>query len=137
MQAASLKEQFINVITYNHGRELWYTRPTLTFEETIGELVDELIVVTKKYKAGENYELHHWDEEEALSDHSAVDSVVGRNIRRIQDDKGWSIARLARESDLNEDYLRGVQLGESLLGMWALMRIADALGVQASDLLPY
>jgi lambda repressor-like predicted transcriptional regulator len=127
MQAASLKEQFINVITYNHGRELWYTRPTLTFEETIGELVDELIVVTKKYKAGENYELHHWDE----------DSVVGRNIRRIQDDKGWSIARLARESDLNEDYLRGVQLGESLLGMWALMRIADALGVQASDLLPY
>lgn len=137
MQTASLKEQFINVITYNQGRELWYTRPTLTFEETIGELVDELIVVAEKYKAGENYELHHWDEEEALSDHGAIDSVVGRNIRRIQDDKKWSIAKLASESDLNEDYLRGVQLGESLLGLWSLMRIADALGVKSSDLLPF
>lgn len=50
MQTASLKEQFINVITYNHGRELWYSRYDQSFEELMDPLLDELAEIAHHTK---------------------------------------------------------------------------------------
>ena len=137
MQAASLKEQFINVITFHHGRELWFTRPEQSYDDTVESFIDDLVKITQQHKEGVDFKMYQWDPEDSLSDNTDISHVIGRNIRDLQDSKGWSLKTLAKKSRLNEEYLRNVQRGESLLGMWALMQIAEALGVKSSELLPF
>lgn len=136
MPSASLKDQFTNVITYHHGRELWFTRPDMSFEETLEGLLDDLVMITESYKHGTGFKLYEWDEEDALSDNSDLPHRIGHKIRDIQDAKGWSLKKLAHAARLNPEYLQSVQRGESILGINALTNIAEALGVQTSALLP-
>lgn len=137
MQTASLKEQFTNVITYNHGRELWYSRPDQPFDEMMEPLLDELVNITRAYKEDNTFKLHEWDREESIYGGECVDHVIGRKIRDLQDAKGWSLNKLAKAARLDKGYLQAVERGECLLSMSTLESIADALGVRSSELLPF
>lgn len=137
MQTASLREQFINVITYNHGRELWYSRYDQSFEELMDPLLDELAEIARSYKEDSTFKLHVWDEEESIYDGQTVSHIIGRKIRDLQDAKGWSLNKLAKVAGVDRGYLQGVERGECLLGMSSLESIASALGVHSSELLPF
>lgn len=60
--------------------------------------------------------------------------LVGRNIRRIRREKGWSQEKLAFESDVHRTYISGVERGARNPTVLVLGRIADALGVSLTAL---
>lgn len=137
MKIASLKDQFINVITYNHGRELWFSRPHQSFDETMEPLLNDLVKIAELYKGGASFELHGWDVEECAYGGEGIDHTIGYRIRDLQDEKGLSVKELAKKAGIDAEYLRNVEKGESLLSMWSLGQIARALGVHSSALLPF
>jgi transcriptional regulator with XRE-family HTH domain len=60
---------------------------------------------------------------------------VGRALRAIRVARGLSINDLARESDLSASFLSQVETGQSDLSVGRLVRVAQALGVTAADIL--
>lgn len=60
---------------------------------------------------------------------------LGRKVRRIRLEKGWSQEELAFESGLHRTYISGVERAIRNPTVTVLVRIADALGTSSSDLL--
>lgn len=62
---------------------------------------------------------------------------VGARIRQTRQRKGWSIAKLAREAELDGGYLSRVETGKIVSpGIETIRRIAAALDVGPEELLP-
>lgn len=61
--------------------------------------------------------------------------VVGKEIRRLRGIRGYSQEELADRCGLHRTYIGGVERGERNMTLNSLMRIADALGVAAADLI--
>lgn len=59
---------------------------------------------------------------------------VGKRIRELRLERGWSQEFLAAESGLNMNYLGGIERGERNPSLKNLARIADALSVTIPDL---
>lgn len=59
---------------------------------------------------------------------------VGKRIRELRLERGWSQEFLAAESGLNMNYLGGIERGERNPSLKNLARIADALSVTVPDL---
>lgn len=59
----------------------------------------------------------------------------GARIRRLREDLEWSQEDLAAHCGLHRTYIGGVERGERNIGLENVVRIAEALGVSASDLL--
>ena len=62
-------------------------------------------------------------------------SAVGARVREIRQEQGLSQEELAEAAELHRTYVGSVERGErnvSVLNVWAL---ADALGVDAAELL--
>ncbi len=57
-------------------------------------------------------------------------------LRRIREEKGWSQARLARESGVNRATINTAEQGKRSPGIGTLERLADALGVGVADFFP-
>ena len=60
---------------------------------------------------------------------------VASNVRRIRQDHAWSQERLAFESDVDRTYISGIERGTRNPTITMLQRLADALGVEAMELL--
>jgi transcriptional regulator with XRE-family HTH domain len=60
---------------------------------------------------------------------------VGRNIKELREDRGWSQEELAFESGLHRTYISGVERGVRNPTVIVLDRIAIALGVGPDRLL--
>lgn len=61
--------------------------------------------------------------------------VVGRNVRRIRQERGWSQEQLAFECDIHRTYISGVERGVRNPTVVVLQQIAETLGVPAAKLL--
>jgi transcriptional regulator with XRE-family HTH domain len=61
--------------------------------------------------------------------------LVGRNVRRIRESRGWSQEELAFESGLHGTYVSGVERGVRNPTVLVLAEIATALRVAPADLL--
>lgn len=62
---------------------------------------------------------------------------IGAAIRRARNKKGWSIGRLARETELDGGYLSKLETGKvASPGIVTIERIATALGMSPDELLP-
>lgn len=59
---------------------------------------------------------------------------VGKRIRELRLERGWSQEFLAAEAGLNMNYLGGIERGERNPSLKNLARIADALSVTVPDL---
>lgn len=59
---------------------------------------------------------------------------VGKRIRQLRQERGWSQELLAAEAGLNINYLGGIERAERNPSLKNLARIADALGVTVPDL---
>jgi transcriptional regulator with XRE-family HTH domain len=64
-----------------------------------------------------------------------VGLIVGRRIRDLRQAKGWSQEKLAEEADLDRTYIGRIERGEKNIGVENLVRIAQALGSSAADVL--
>uniref|UniRef100_A0A7C4CD97 XRE family transcriptional regulator n=1 Tax=candidate division WOR-3 bacterium TaxID=2052148 RepID=A0A7C4CD97_UNCW3 len=62
-------------------------------------------------------------------------SVVGRNIRRLREKRGWSQEKLAEVADLDRTYVGRIERGEKNIGVDNLTILARALGVAPAALL--
>ena len=61
--------------------------------------------------------------------------TVGNVIRQFRSKKGLSQEVLSGLADINRRYLSRVELGKSIPSVIVLYRLADALGIKASDLM--
>lgn len=59
---------------------------------------------------------------------------VGRNLKRIRKERGWSQEELAFESGLHRTYISGIERGARNPTVLILARIAETLGVRVSEL---
>ncbi|WP_182547935.1 helix-turn-helix domain-containing protein [Phyllobacterium myrsinacearum] len=55
--------------------------------------------------------------------------VVGRNVRRIREERGLSQEKLAFETELHRTYISGVERGVRNPTVLVIDRLAKALGV--------
>jgi transcriptional regulator with XRE-family HTH domain len=65
----------------------------------------------------------------------ALQIVVGRNIRRLRQERGLSQEDLADEIGVHRTYMGGVERGERNLTLRSLERLAERLGVSPLSLL--
>ena len=59
---------------------------------------------------------------------------VGRNLKRIRKERGWSQEQLAFESGLHRTYISGIERGARNPTILVLARIADTLEVSVAEL---
>ena len=72
----------------------------------------------------------------ASAEHSAVSKrpevvvrALGKRIRQLRHDKGWSQEHLADEAGMHRTYMWGIEQGMRNPSVRHLVRVADALGV--------
>ena len=61
--------------------------------------------------------------------------ILGATIRQHRSQAGMSQEKLAEKAELHPVYVGKVERGEQWISLHALLRVAEALGVQAGDLL--
>lgn len=60
---------------------------------------------------------------------------VGRNLKRLRSEKGWSQEELADQAGLHRTYVSGVERGVRNPTITIVATLAKALGVSAGELL--
>lgn len=63
------------------------------------------------------------------------EALVGQNIRRHRNRRGWSQEKLAEESGLHRTYVGSVERGERNIAVRNIFAVAEALGVDPRELL--
>ncbi|MDD5355489.1 MAG: helix-turn-helix transcriptional regulator [Candidatus Omnitrophica bacterium] len=64
-----------------------------------------------------------------------INKIVGLNIRKYRERKGWSQEQLGLEADLHRAYIGQIERGEKNIGLINLKKIAEALKVKVQILL--
>ena len=64
-----------------------------------------------------------------------INKIVGLNIRKYREKKGWSQEQLGLEADLHRAYIGQIERGEKNIGLINLQKIAEALKVRVQMLL--
>lgn len=60
---------------------------------------------------------------------------LGRNLKRLRAEKGWSQEELADEASLHRTYVSGVERGVRNPTITIVAQLAKALGVSAAELI--
>lgn len=61
--------------------------------------------------------------------------LLGRNLRRLREAKGWSQEELGFEADMHRTYISGIERGVRNPTVVIVGRLAATLGVQPAKLL--
>ena len=64
-----------------------------------------------------------------------IKKLVGKNVKRIREDHGWSQEDLAFEADLHRTYISGVERGVRNPTVTAIAKMAKALEITPDVLL--
>lgn len=59
----------------------------------------------------------------------------GAIIRRLREERGWTLADFGRKADMNPTYLGFLERGENVPTLTAVLRLAKILGVEAADVI--
>jgi transcriptional regulator with XRE-family HTH domain len=57
-------------------------------------------------------------------------TALGRRVRDLRHERGWSQERLAEEADLDRSYVAGIEVGARNPSLKALERLAGAFRLQ-------
>ena len=60
---------------------------------------------------------------------------IGKRVRNLRLDRGWSQEELADRSGVNRSYMSRVELGKSDVSLSVLHKIARTLGISLAELL--
>lgn len=66
---------------------------------------------------------------------SSIQRVMGDNVRRLRERRGWTQDQLATRSDLHVTYISGIERGRRNVTIDVVARVADALKVRPGELL--
>ena len=66
---------------------------------------------------------------------SDIKKLVGSNIRKYREKKGWSQEQLALEADLHRAYIGHIERGEKGIGLVNLEKVANALSINIVKLI--
>jgi transcriptional regulator with XRE-family HTH domain len=69
------------------------------------------------------------------SSQPALVGKFGNRVRRRRQALGWTIERLAEEAELHWTYVASVERGERNISLVNIVRLAQALGIDAGQLL--
>jgi len=61
--------------------------------------------------------------------------VLGNNVRRLRESKGWSQEDLAEKANLHRTYVSGIERGVRNPSLTVLFKLAEGLGVEPGILL--
>ena len=61
--------------------------------------------------------------------------IVGRNIRKLREERGLTQEKLAVDSEIDLTYLGGIERGTRNPSLMVIARIAAALGTNPAELL--
>ena len=61
--------------------------------------------------------------------------ILGSNVRRLREAKGWSQEDLGEKSELHRTYVSGIERGVRNPTLTIIFKLAGALGVEASKLI--
>ena len=64
-----------------------------------------------------------------------IRKCLGRNLRRFREGKGLSQEKFAFEAQIHRTYISDIEQGARNPTIMIVQKLADALGVSASDLL--
>lgn len=64
-----------------------------------------------------------------------ISEKLGKNIKKIRTRKGMSQGDICRALDMDRGYMSAIENGKKNITIQQLERLAQALGVSASDLL--
>jgi len=70
-----------------------------------------------------------------VTEHEQLHLIVAANIRRCRQNINLSQEALADKCGLHRTYIGAIERGERNITINTLARVADALGVQATDLI--
>ena len=59
----------------------------------------------------------------------------GAIVRRLREERGWTLADFGRKADMNPTYLGFLERGENVPTLTAVLRLAKVLGVEAADVI--
>ena len=59
----------------------------------------------------------------------------GAIIRRLREERGWTLADFGRKADMNPTYLGFLERGENVPTLTAVLRLAKVLGAEAADVI--
>jgi transcriptional regulator with XRE-family HTH domain len=65
-----------------------------------------------------------------------MDQRVGREVKRLREEHGWSRTKLAAEADMSASGVSMIENGQRNLTTTTLAKLAEALGVEVADLFP-
>lgn len=65
-----------------------------------------------------------------------LDQGVGGEIKRLRNERGWSMARLAVEADMSVSGVSMIENGKRNLTTTTLAKLAGAFGMEVADLFP-
>ena len=60
--------------------------------------------------------------------------LLGRNVRRFREARGWSQEGLAERADLHRTYISGIERGIRNPTLTIIFKLANALGVEPGAL---
>jgi len=63
-----------------------------------------------------------------------VVKALGKRIRQLRSERGWSQERLAEEAGMHRTYMWGIEQGMRNPSVRHLIKLADALGLPIKDL---
>lgn len=59
----------------------------------------------------------------------------GAIIKRLRNQRGWTLADLARASSMNATYLGVIERGENLPSLTSLFRLSNVFGIPAAEII--
>lgn len=62
-------------------------------------------------------------------------AVVGRNVRRLREQRGMTQEQLAFEAQIDLTYVGGIERGRRNPSLMVMARLAEALGAELKELL--
>lgn len=74
-------------------------------------------------------------EEAFVKERERLQKAFGERLRKLRIDKQLTLEMLAERSDLHANYVGSVERGERNVSLFNIWRIANGLGLAASDLM--
>jgi len=69
------------------------------------------------------------------SSNDADSELFGAVVRRLREERGWTLAHFGRQAQMNPTYLACLERGENVPTLTAILRLARTLGVEAAELI--
>ncbi|HVW64722.1 MAG TPA: helix-turn-helix transcriptional regulator [Nitrosospira sp.] len=63
--------------------------------------------------------------------------LFGKRLVQLRKERGWSQEQLALESGLARSYLGGIERGQRNIALLNICRLAETLGIPASELMDF